>query len=469
MSSSASGSRRRSPSERPPPTAPARLPSWTPWPHDASQPRGSIARAWGDVAPVSKAKSTAGPAVWAMGLRSMEEAVVEKVRRERSPRRHGGREMKKQELSRSRSPIARRPSGDRWRPPPARPRAAAPTVQPSKSPWVKDEPEPRESIAHAWDANVTKSEAAMTGGPAPWPNRAKTEDPDGWSGALVGSWTDDITEEQQSFDTWSLKGVRSTAFAAFLWGDRPDLVLQALHSGFNLRKNTTARMILFCDDKCMQTALANLVTLVWEVRRFEIQEIPQLKQMERLGSEVWSKLAVHKFLDRQFEVVAVIDLDMMAKNNMDHVFYIEPPAANVRGPRDLAPGGWIRDPQTFYLRGKRGQSQHLVGGINGGLWTCKPRAEEWEMMVQYFPRYRMPNTHGAEQDFITHWYAGNVKGRPIWKNISRAYNYQVHQAFQQFELVDDQNTWHTLGFRHHCRNLAIGCNINFLRALGCHS
>jgi hypothetical protein len=242
-----------------------------------------------------------------------------------------------------------------------------------------------------------------------------------------------------------MHGVHSTAFVAFLWGDKAEQHLQAITSGLNLRDFTTARMILFMDDRALDSPYGALQTGCWEVRRFDVQILPaSFRQMERLGPEVWSKLAVHKFLDGEFEVVAIIDLDMMALGNMDEIFNIPAPAGCFRGPRDAAPGGDVnrRPLSTWYYDGCVGNSHYLRGGINGGLWTCTPKLATWNAMLKEFETYvQPPNSSMAEQDFLSHFYAGNVEGREIWSNLHRSFNFQLHQVDLQLELVDEQNTW----------------------------
>ena len=190
--------------------------------------------------------------------------------------------------------------------------------------------------------------------------------------------------------------------------------------GFCLRKHITKRLIAFVSAEVFEEnghfGMGRLLSVFWEIRKYEHLVMPRRCRkgtMPRL-SKVWSKLLVWSKLAGEFEVVRLLDADLLIRASMDGVF-TQLQGANIAGVfrgvgefdlRRPRPARSIAAPGKGYKR----------GGINGGVIYLKPNQTLFETMVvclrdTYFaPAVAPPNSTGGEQDVISYFFGSYVGG-----------------------------------------------------------
>jgi len=92
--------------------------------------------------------------------------------------------------------------------------------------------------------------------------------------------------------------------------------------------------------------------------------------------------------------------------------------------------GQHRPRHTYFREGQ------LIGGINGGVILLQPDQGVFDAMMESLHKNQFQTAgRGAEQDFWSWWFAGEILGLP------RKYNFQVHQLCVAAQTASSESEW----------------------------
>ena len=228
-----------------------------------------------------------------------------------------------------------------------------------------------------------------------------------------------------------------TAIVSWLWGCHRPSVLQAIVLGHSLHKHKTKADLVLCVDRdTMQSPTfrwANLLRCYWHLIEVNHLELPQHlrgTQQQRLTG-VYSKLQTWRlFATGRYRqsLILMMDLDMLARRNIDELFQCQTPAAVMRGPADSCLFE-SRPSSSFFRGGSRARHEStgeaLAGGVNGGLVLLKPDAALFQDMWQTLIGGWHTQTRMAEQEFISYFFACKEQ----WKSLHKKFNFQLHHLY----------------------------------------
>ena len=227
-----------------------------------------------------------------------------------------------------------------------------------------------------------------------------------------------------------------TAIVSWLWGCHRPSVLQALVLGHSLQKHKTKADLLLCVDRdtlfSEDMTWTRVLQAYWHIIEVEHMMLPdQLEdtQQERLKG-VFSKLQTWTlFADgqRRQKRVIMMDLDMLARRNIDELFQVQQPAAVMRGPTDSCL--FEKRPKESFFRQSAEEHEHtgsaLAGGINGGLIVLKPNTAVFDQMVKSLESGWHTITKMAEQEFLSYFFGKEEQ----WNSLHKKFNFQLHHLY----------------------------------------
>jgi len=221
-----------------------------------------------------------------------------------------------------------------------------------------------------------------------------------------------------------------TAYVTVLWGTEIDYQVEALLLGMCLQRTSTKRRILFLAEDSMQFGLVNMLAVVWEIRPIEFL---QLRNLGTSGAswplqKVWTKLRVWDLLAGEFEVVVMLDSDLLIVGSPDSVFNCVQYASVAGCFRGLGDFSLTEPRRPVTIKTKRGcrraGGRKAGGGINGGVVVLKPdRVTFQEMINDLNGGYVPPDQTGGEQNFISEFFGLRCK----LQQLDLSFNFQIHQ------------------------------------------
>jgi len=223
------------------------------------------------------------------------------------------------------------------------------------------------------------------------------------------------------------------AYLICLWGSSAEYVLGALVLGQSI-KNTGSKHARVCMHTAdVPQAFIELLSAVWECRLIEhVNEVEGLS-FDTPGTKhrfryVFTKLRGMQQTD--FAKVLMMDIDLLVRGNIDHLFEMHPPVALRRGMNDSKwpnKHGDKLDGKRFFLGREKSQWSWGQGtGINAGVMLWQPSQEVFNEMMLEITEPNHPEHvrgNGPEQDYLSRFWAGT------WTNLGVQYNYQLHQMF----------------------------------------
>ena len=228
-----------------------------------------------------------------------------------------------------------------------------------------------------------------------------------------------------------------TAIVSWLWGCHRPSVLQAFVLGYSLRRHKTKADLILCVERATLESptfrWAHLLRTFWHV--VPVEHLPTPARLHatvqaRLEG-VYSKLQTWQLFshgERSLRLVLMMDLDMLARRNIDDLFQTRAPAAVMRGPTDSclhAPR-----PRASFFRG--GSVHHheetgepMTGGINAGLVLLQPDGKVFREMYKKLEDGWTTKTKMAEQEFLSYFFGDSE----AWQSLHKKFNFQVHQLY----------------------------------------
>ena len=227
---------------------------------------------------------------------------------------------------------------------------------------------------------------------------------------------------------------------AFVWGSHRESMLQALVLGMSLRRvDTRADLVLAVEQDTLSdetTGWAPLLKAFWKIVPFQHMKVPphvRATEQKRLHG-VYSKLLVWKLFgqgEMRLAKVLMMDVDMLARSNVDEIFQTDCPAGVMRGVIDTClfdsrdPKSFMGAPEHEIIAGKK----PMAGGVNGGLILLQPSVQEYNRMYEFLmSKWKNNSNKMAEQEFLSFWY-GRRDARTRWKPLHKKFNFQLHQLF----------------------------------------
>ena len=138
---------------------------------------------------------------------------------------------------------------------------------------------------------------------------------------------------------------KGMTWCIYLWGQKPNIITDALVLGESLKASgTRARMVACVDSSTLEVPMSVHLERFWEVMPVEPLDVPHdLAQagMQRLQG-VYSKLQVWKLFDDEgnphcmSKRVRMLDVDMMFRQHADQIWSFQTPAAVMPGNTDTS-------------------------------------------------------------------------------------------------------------------------------------
>eukprot|EP00747_Dinoflagellata_sp_TGD_P195049 gnl/TRDRNA2_/TRDRNA2_63168_c0_seq1.p1 gnl/TRDRNA2_/TRDRNA2_63168_c0~~gnl/TRDRNA2_/TRDRNA2_63168_c0_seq1.p1 ORF type:complete len:570 (-),score=99.56 gnl/TRDRNA2_/TRDRNA2_63168_c0_seq1:107-1816(-) len=142
-------------------------------------------------------------------------------------------------------------------------------------------------------------------------------------------------------------------------------------------------------------------------------------------ANVFTKLHVLNLVE--YSKVLMLDIDLLVRENIDHLFELPAPAAMVRGPEvGYVHGERIKGQYFFAGSWHEDYSWGQSSGINAGVMLLRPDAERFKQCLREVADKQHPEHiagRGPEQDYLSRFFAGE------WRHLSVAYNFQLHQMY----------------------------------------
>ncbi|CAD7938168.1 unnamed protein product [Amoebophrya sp. A25] len=255
------------------------------------------------------------------------------------------------------------------------------------------------------------------------------------------STTADVTLEETD-----LGKKENNAFVIFLWGKSIEYVLGACVLGKSLRNSKTKHDLLCLHTK--EVPELRSLRRYWRTQRIEHVAASDKAlyggwQEQSRFAHVFTKLHALRLYD--YEKVLVLDIDMIVKHNIDHLFNLQTPAAMRRGANNNSRyrHGDPLDGRAFFcpenpdekLDDVNSLSWYQGTGINAGVMLFRPDKWRYEDVCTVVKSWRHPEhicTTAPEQDFLSRYFADAP-----WYNISVRYNFQLHQVFHNLNPLND--------------------------------
>eukprot|EP00397_Hematodinium_sp_SG-2012_P007068 GEMP01007110.1.p1 GENE.GEMP01007110.1~~GEMP01007110.1.p1 ORF type:complete len:635 (-),score=124.56 GEMP01007110.1:1638-3542(-) len=228
------------------------------------------------------------------------------------------------------------------------------------------------------------------------------------------------------------------AYVIAIWGHSPTYILGALVLGQSLRQSgTTKDMVVLYTDDVQHIELLEQVG--WQpILMEDVESTAALFGGDRgRFDRVFNKLRALSLT--QYSKVCMMDIDMLALENIDDIFDLPAPAAMRRNHAKInypEKHGELLDGTYFFFGSDRyGENVQLherwkswaqSGGINAGIMVLEPNQQVLNNMLVEVKDPNHPSHvpgSGPEQDYLTRYYADR------WRNVAVEYNYQLHQLF----------------------------------------
>ena len=208
------------------------------------------------------------------------------------------------------------------------------------------------------------------------------------------------------------------AFAAVLWGDNSEHIVNALVLGFSLRQSKTQwDCVLLATEDVLDNAISSLLYMYWDVRIIKEVTVPRhfVSGADPRFSRVFNKLRAWEL---KYAKVCLLDTDILIAGDVDELLRLPSPTALYTG-REL--------PQP-------GQVQREERNINAGVIIMEPHAKGGfpAMMKNLRKNAAQGTTYGTapEQKFLSRYLA------PWCESLDWKYNFQLHQL-----LITARNRW----------------------------
>ncbi|KAF4755618.1 putative serine/threonine protein phosphatase, partial [Perkinsus olseni] len=213
------------------------------------------------------------------------------------------------------------------------------------------------------------------------------------------------------------------AWVTVMYGNGADYFVGAMVLGWSLKhRGRTQHDMVLLHTADVPVEFLDSLRRVWDCREVEyIQNVSTRLFLNFKGSrfkDVFTKLRVLELTE--YSKVCLLDSDMLVRDNIDEIFDLQPPAALVRG--TFPPRHGAKVPVTSFWSGHR-----QITGINGGCMLLEPSKEVFSCMMDEVSYYNNPAhwpTCGAEQEYLTRWYAS--RSHQQWSHMSCRYNFQIH-------------------------------------------
>lgn len=242
-----------------------------------------------------------------------------------------------------------------------------------------------------------------------------------------------VTAEAWAAPTPAKGAAGKYAFVICLWGTSPAYVLGAMVLGYSLKQTGSKyrRVCLYTDD--VSAAHVQLLSKLWECRPVyhvdaAMQALSTTPDYERFA-KVFTKLRGLEMVD--FEKVLMMDVDLLVRGSIDHLFDLDAPAASLRGrfKESPVPHGSQLDGSTFFS-GQKNDPEWSWGqgtGINAGVMLWRPDQGEFRRMRAELSEQGHPSHckgNGPEQDYLSRYWAGTP-----WTSLGIEYNFQIRHMF----------------------------------------
>lgn len=220
------------------------------------------------------------------------------------------------------------------------------------------------------------------------------------------------------------------AYVITLWGSSPEYVLGAMVLGWSLRRTQTPHDMVVVHTSDVSSAALDLLQQVGWIPR-EVEHIDATTRLAQEGCEnmrfakVFTKLRVLELVE--YSKILMLDIDLLVRENVDHLFDVQAPAAMVRGPEvRYEHGGRVYG--RYFFCGSRDDrySWGQASGINAGVMLLQPDAEVFQQMLLEVRDSNHPEHirgNGPEQDYLSRFYTSD------WHHLSVAYNFQLHHMY----------------------------------------
>lgn len=222
------------------------------------------------------------------------------------------------------------------------------------------------------------------------------------------------------------------AFLICLWGASPNYVVGAMVLGYSIKKTGSkhARVCLYTED--VPPGYVEILSQLWDCRLIEhvdacVRTLSFSEKEDRF-EKVFTKLRGMELTE--FGKVLMMDIDLLVRENIDHLFELPAPAAMRRGMNDRYPykHGDTIDGRSFFLGHDNTKWSWGQGtGINAGVMLWQPDKDSFEEMLSEIQEPNHPEHckgNGPEQDFLSRYWADAP-----WTHIGVEYNFQLHQMF----------------------------------------
>ncbi|KAF4692252.1 hypothetical protein FOZ60_013789 [Perkinsus olseni] len=204
------------------------------------------------------------------------------------------------------------------------------------------------------------------------------------------------------------------AWVTVMYGNGADYFVGAMVLGWSLKhRGRTQHDMVLLHTADVPVEFLDSLRRVWDCREVEyIRNVSPRLFLNFKGSrfkDVFTKLRVLELTE--YSKVCLLDSDMLVRDNIDEIFDLQPPA-----------GSRAKVPVTSFWNGHR-----QITGINGGCMLLEPSKEVFNCMMDEVSYYNNPAhwpTCGAEQEYLTRWYAS--RSHQQWSHISCRYNFQIH-------------------------------------------
>jgi len=248
-------------------------------------------------------------------------------------------------------------------------------------------------------------------------------------------------------------GTKRYAYTTLFYGHKTEYLLGALVVGWSLLASgcKCERLLMYTSD--VPANFLKLLGHYWNLKKVEYIEGSKKLYWDHKSSRFHSVFTKLEALNcTEYDKVLMLDIDMLIREGLDHLFDLPAPGALKRASGQGQPphGGFYGNEELW-----RDRRDDTKSGINAGVMLLKPDNAVYRRMLEEVQDDDHPEhigSYGPEQDYISRFYCAFFEGR--WTHLHAKYNYQlmlpndyVSQAHRDLDVLRDVAVAHYSGPR----------------------